>query len=135
MLKFIRFDLLARADEKQAYAYALQLAQNEFKDDAIMPNHIAWFIVGDETEPPLKAPEYQAAITIVRRAVELTKEQDASILDTLAHAYFKHSDVQNALKYQKMAVDLVEKDPLMHPATKKEFRDRYAKFQKAAKRK
>jgi hypothetical protein len=48
-----------------------------------------------------------------RRAAELTKEQNASILDTLAYAYFKHGDVQNVLKYQKMAVELAEKDSIL----------------------
>jgi thiol-disulfide isomerase/thioredoxin len=112
-LKLTRFETLLRVDEKQAYAYALQLAQNEFKDNAQVLNILAWTIVDDDTNPPLKSPDYQAAITIARRAVELTKEQDASILDTLAYAYFKSGDVQNALKYQKMAVDLAEKDPAM----------------------
>ncbi|GIV05931.1 MAG: hypothetical protein KatS3mg016_1506 [Fimbriimonadales bacterium] len=132
VLKMIRYQTLLRVDEKQAYAYALQLAQNDFKDDAQMLNQIAWMIVDDETNPPLKSPDYQTAITIARRAAELTKEQNASILDTLAYAYFKHGDMQNALKYQKMAVDLIEKDDSMDAALKKEIRDRYEKFKKAA---
>jgi thiol-disulfide isomerase/thioredoxin len=131
-LKVTRFETLLRVDEKQAYAYALQLAQNEFKDNAQVLNILAWTIVDDDTNPPLKSPDYQAAITIARRAVELTKEQDASILDTLAYAYFKSGDVQNALKYQKMAVDLAEKDPAMSADAKQEIRARYEKFQKAA---
>ena len=131
-LKVTRFETLLRVDEKQAYAYALQLAQGDFKDDAQVLNEIAWTIVDDDTNPPLKSPDYQAAITIARRAVELTKEQDANILDTLAYAYFKSGDVQNALKYQKMAVDLAEKDPSMPNEVKKELRERYEKFQKAA---
>jgi thiol-disulfide isomerase/thioredoxin len=131
-LKVVRFETLLRVDEKQAYAYALQLAQNDFKDDAQMLNQIAWTIVDDATNPPLKSPDYQAAITIARRAVELTKERDASILDTLAYAYFKHGDIQNALKYQKMAVELVEQDASMDESMKKEIRDRYEKFKKAA---
>ena len=131
-LKVTRFETLLRVDEKQAYAYALQLAQNEFKDDAQVLNILAWTIVDDETQPPLKSPDYQTAITIARRAVELTKEGDASILDTLAYAYFKSGDVQNALKYQKMAVDLAEKDPSMPDEVKQELRERYEKFQKAA---
>jgi len=131
-LKVIRFETLLRADEKQAYAYALQLAQNDFKDNAQILNQIAWTIVDDETNPPLQSPDYQAAITIARRAVELTQERDPMILDTLAYAYFKHGDVQNALKYQKMAVDLLEKDASIDESVKQEIRDRYEKFKKAA---
>jgi thiol-disulfide isomerase/thioredoxin len=131
-LKLTRFEPLLRVDEKQAYAYALQLAQNEFKDNAQVLNILAWTIVDDDMNPPLKSPDYQAAITIARRAVELTKEQDASVLDTLAYAYFKSGDVQNALKYQKMAVDLAEKDPAMPAESRQEIRARYEKFQKAA---
>ena len=131
-LKLTRFETLLRVDEKQAYAYALQLAQNEFKDNAQVLNILAWTIVDDDMNPPLKSPDYQAAITIARRAVELTKEGDASILDTLAYAYFKSGDVQNALKYQKMAVDLAEKDPAMPAESRQEIRARYEKFQKAA---
>lgn len=131
-LKLIRFETLLRVDEKQAYPYALQLAQNDFKDNAQVLNQIAWMMVDDDTKPALQSPDYQAAITIARRAAELTKEQDASILDTLAYAYFKHGDLQNALKYQKMAVDLIEKDATMEEAMKKEIRDRYERFKKAA---
>ena len=131
-LKLLRFETLLRVDEKQAYTYALQLAQNEFKDDAELLNQIAWTIVDDETKPPLQSPDYQVAIRIARRAVELTQERDPMILDTLAYAYFKHGDVQNALKYQKMAVDLIEKDTAISEEIKKEIRDRYEKFKKAA---
>lgn len=131
-LKVMRFETLLRVDEKQAYAYALQLAQNEFKDDAQVLNQLAWRIVDDEAKPALQSPDYAAAITIARRAVELTKERDPMILDTLAYAYFKHGDVQNALKYQKMAVDLLEKDTSIDESVKKEIRDRYAKFKQAA---
>jgi thiol-disulfide isomerase/thioredoxin len=131
-LKLLRFETLLRVDEKQAYAYALQLAQNEFKDAPQVLSILAWKIVDDDTNPPLQSPDYQAAITIARRAVELTKEKDAAILDTLAYAYFKSGDVQNALKYQKMAVDLAEKDPSMPDEVKQELRERYEKFQKAA---
>lgn len=134
-LKVIRFETLLRADEKQAYAYALQLAQNDFKDNAQILNQIAWTIVDDETNPPLQSPDYQAAITIARRAVELTQERDPMILDTLAYAYFKHGDVQNALKYQKMAVDLLEKDASIDESVKQEICDRYEKFKKAAEEK
>lgn len=131
-LKLVRYETLLRVDEKQAYPYALQLAETTFKDMPEILNMLAWVIVDDETKPPLKSPDYQTAITIARRAVELTKERDASILDTLAYAYFKHGDIQNALKYQKMAVELVEQDASMDEAMKKEIRDRYEKFKKAA---
>ncbi|MGQ9657588.1 MAG: TlpA family protein disulfide reductase [Fimbriimonadales bacterium] len=131
-LKLNRFDTLLRVDEKQAYIYAIQLAQNEFKDNAMVLNMIAWSIVDDKGTPTLQSPYYQAAIAIARRAAELTQEQDASILDTLAYAYFKSGDVENALKYQKKAVDLAEKDPDMPAKMKKELRERYEKFQKAA---
>ncbi|MCX7993004.1 MAG: redoxin family protein [Fimbriimonadales bacterium] len=132
VLKLIRFETLLRADEKQAYAYALQLAQNDFKDDAQALNQIAWTIVDDATKPPLKSPDYQAAIAIARRAVELTKEKNALILDTLAYAYFKSGDVQSALKYQKKALDLVAEDDSINDDVKKELQDRYEKFKKAA---
>ncbi len=132
-LKIVRYQTLLRIDEARAYAYAQQLAQGDFKDNAEVLNMLAWTIVDDATEPPLKSPDYQTAIAIARRAVELTREQDASILDTLAYAYFKSGDVQNALKYQKRAVELAEKDPSMPEEIKKEIRERYEKFQKAAK--
>ncbi|MCS7209274.1 MAG: redoxin family protein [Fimbriimonadales bacterium] len=131
-LKVVRFETLVLVDEQQAYAYARQLAQNEFKDDALILNQLAWRIVDDNTRLPLKNPDYQTAIVIARRAVELTKEKDAMILDTLAYAYFKHGDVQNALKYQKMAVDLLEQDTSLDESAKREIRDRYEKFKKAA---
>ncbi|GIV07076.1 MAG: hypothetical protein KatS3mg017_0278 [Fimbriimonadales bacterium] len=131
-LKMVRFETLLRVDEKQAYAYAQQLAETTFKEMPEVLNMLAWTIVDDNTRPPLKSPNYPVAIAIAQRAAELTKEQDASILDTLAYAYFKNGDVQNALKYQKMALDLVEKDTTMDETLKKDIRDRYEKFKKAA---
>lgn len=131
-LKLNRFETLLSVDEKQAYTYATQLAQNEFKDNAVVLNMIAWRIVDDEGNRPIQSPDYQVAIAIARRAAELTQEQDASVLDTLAYAYFKSGDVENALKYQKKAVDLAEKDPEIPAEMKKELRERLEKFQKAA---
>ncbi|MDW8107105.1 MAG: redoxin domain-containing protein [Armatimonadota bacterium] len=131
-LKLVRFETLARVDEQQAYAYARQLAQNELKDDAIILNQLAWRIVDDNTKLPLKNPDYQTAIIVARRAVELTQEKDPMILDTLAYAYFKHGDVRNALKYQKMAVDLLEQDTSLDESAKEEIRERYERFKKAA---
>jgi thiol-disulfide isomerase/thioredoxin len=127
-----RFELLLRVDEKQAYAYALQLAQSDFKDDAPMLHRLASTIVSDKIDPPLQSPDYQVALVIAHRAAELTKEQDVNILATLAYAYFKSGDVRSALRYQKAAIDLAENDPSVSDRQKQELRKRYEQFQRAA---
>ncbi len=126
-----RFNLLLLFDEKQAYAYARELLQGTFKDDADSLNMLAWTIVGDDQPIQIKEPDYDLALAIAQRAVELTKEQDANILDTLAMAHYRKGQLEKAVEVQRKAVALAEKDPDYPKELLSELKERLKQFEKA----
>ncbi len=130
-LTMSRFNLLATIDEKRALAYARELLEGAFKDDANSLNMLAWVMVGDDMPIQMKEPDYDLAIRIAKRAVELTKEQDANILDTLAMAHFRKGNLQKAVEVQRKAIAVAEKDPDYPKEMLDELKERLQKFEKA----
>ena len=59
------------------------------------------------------------------RGCELTDYEDASLLDTLARAYYEKGEVKTALKYQRMAVEQAEGTPMAN-----ELREVLIKYEK-----
>jgi len=74
--------------------------------DAEQLNGIAWSIV--DPESPQQKRDLVSAERAAKRAVELTKEKDASLLDTLARVWFWKQDYAQAVVCQQKAVDLLE---------------------------
>ncbi|MFQ3610021.1 MAG: redoxin domain-containing protein [Fimbriimonadales bacterium] len=134
-LSGVRLRILLIADEKRAYAYASELAQGTYKDDPQMLNMLAWTIVGDDQPIQLKQPDYDLALTIAQRAVELTKEQDAGILDTLAMAHFRKGQLEKAIEVQRKAIAVAEKDPETPKELLSELQKRLQEFEKALREK
>ncbi len=128
----LRFQLLLAHDEKRAYAYARELMNGDFKDSPDMLNALAWAIVGDDRPFPLKEPDYDLGLALAQRAVELSKEQDPSILDTLAHAHYRKGNYKQAVETQRKAVALAEKDPDYPKELLEQLRENLKKFEKAA---
>jgi thiol-disulfide isomerase/thioredoxin len=91
-----------KADE--AYAYAEGLATGLLKDDAMGLNSLAWGIV--DPERGLEKPNYKVALKIAERASELTKHNDAMIIDTVARCHFGLGDKAKAIELQTKAVEL-----------------------------
>jgi len=73
-------------------------------------NGIAWTLVDPDSPPP--ATDTALAVKAAARAVELTKEKNAGILDTLARACFAHGDQEAAVKWGKLALKLAEGDDM-----------------------
>lgn len=122
-LGYAKFSYLAMSDEAAAQKYARRLLTGIAKNEPMLLNDIAWAIAG--TESKFKKPDYKLAIEMAKRGVELTKEENAFVLDTLAYAYYKTGDKKNAIKYQEKAVAVVEKAGDTIPAaTAKEIKDR-----------
>jgi len=48
------------------------------------------------------------ALRVAERAVELSKGEDASILDTLARAHYERGELNKAIEVQKKAVKKAE---------------------------
>jgi thiol-disulfide isomerase/thioredoxin len=126
-LAMTRLRLLQKADESEANVYAKQLAEGMFKDNPRPLNEIAWGMVGDDST--WTKPDYDVALAVAKRAVELTKSEDAAIMDTLAMAYYRKGNLDTAIETQEKAVALLSKGDF--PAeTAKELKDRLAKFKR-----
>jgi thiol-disulfide isomerase/thioredoxin len=121
-----KYGLLLKTNESNAYAYARKLAEGDFKDNAEALNGLAWSIVDDKAT--LKTPDYDTAVAIAQRAVEITKGADPMILDTLGYAYFKKGDLDKAIETQEKAVKLLDAHPEFPAEVKKEITDRLEKF-------
>ncbi len=61
-------------------------------------NHWAWLIANTEGD-------YQKALAYSQRSLEL-QPNEASLLDTLSRCYYANDDLENAIKHQRMAVEL-----------------------------
>jgi hypothetical protein len=62
---------------------------------------LSWTTVDDKG---VKKRDLDFALEGALRANELTKEQDPSILDTVARVYFEKGDLKQAIKWQRKAV-------------------------------
>lgn len=129
MLAAFKLDLLKSKSEEEFHAYAKKLGEGLYKDDAMMLNQIAWMIVDDESE--LKKPDLELSIKLAMRASELTKHENAMILDTLAYGYFKSGKIDDAIKTQEKAISKLDKTEGVTDEIRKELKDRLAKFKKA----
>ncbi|GBC93560.1 Thioredoxin [bacterium HR15] len=127
----MRYDFLLYVDEQKAYALARQLANGEYKNNPNALNMLAWSIVEDNAERPLKSPDYALAVEIAQRAVQLTQEKDPFLLDTLAYALFKQGKVEDAIRYQEKAVALLKEQSGVPDEIRREIEERLEKFRKA----
>lgn len=123
----VKVDILFDVDPKAAVALAKELANGDLKDDAMFLNNVAWRMV-EEDEP--KVPmDYASALEFAKRAADLTKNEDPTVLDTLAFALFRSGRKAEAIETQKKAIALLEKDPEADPELLQELKGRLKKFQ------
>lgn len=108
MVADIRVKLLYATDESAGYAYVRKLASGPFKDN---PYALAWLAgsIADDSYKH-KSPDYDLAVSVGTRAVELTKAQDAYILSQMADIYAKKGDVDKAIEAQQTAVNVASAD-------------------------
>jgi len=111
--------LIGKKDADAAFALAAKLGDSDIKDDAEALNTVAWKILD---EPRLPKRDFDLALRLAQRAVEVSGGKEAAILDTLARAHWEKKDVANAIKFQVMAV---EKSV---PEEKKGFEETLAKY-------
>lgn len=127
-IEVTKYQLMLRYDEKGAYNLAKSLLDGEAKEDAQALNTIAWAIVDDNAK--LKKPDYKLALQVALQAVKASKEQDGSIMDTLAAAYFKTGDKAKAAATEKKAITLAENDKNSPEELVKQLKDQLAKYEK-----
>ena len=104
--------LLESGANAKAADYARRLMDGVFKDDAEELNDLAWSVVDPKVaEDEAAGPRSKsAARRRRRRAVSLTQEKDASVLDTLANAHFVRGDITKAIEVETKALKLKPDD-------------------------
>jgi thiol-disulfide isomerase/thioredoxin len=100
---FLLIDAQRPAD---AATYGQRLVSQVLADNAKQLNLLAWTIV--EPGGRVKQGDYALAVRAAERAVELTKSEDASVMDTLGLALFKSGQVARAIEVQEKAVALIK---------------------------
>ena len=106
-IRLKRLSILQRAGRgEEAAALMSQLIESAWNNAAEL-NSMAWNIViarGDR--------DLATALTLAERAVELSQEQNASILDTLARVHFELGHLDQAIRWQTAAVQLQPEDSI-----------------------
>lgn len=119
--------LIELKQPREGYALAKEMVDEDFKDNAQALNGIAWMIL---TNAPEEGRDTALALRAARRANELTNNEDASILDTLAKAYFESGDLEKAIEHQERAVAKAAD----HPDMLAELQDRLNEYREAKNR-
>jgi len=91
-----------KKDYAAAYATAESLYTGPLKDDADALKEIAWTILD---APDVEARNFDLAMKIAHRAVEIGNGDNAVILDTLARTYWAKGDKAKAIEWQRKAVE------------------------------
>ncbi len=118
-----KFQILAleMKDEPRAFKWAKQVSEGALKDSKDLLNALAWTMVDPDSK--LQTRDADTAIAIAQRASTLAEDKDASILDTLARAWFTKGDAAKAVEFQRKAIAI---NPKMDESLK-EYEDALAK--------
>jgi thiol-disulfide isomerase/thioredoxin len=111
----------------KAYAYGNEIVDGAAKDDPMALNEVAWYIVDPDNKP--EKLDLKLAEKAALRAVELTKNKDGMIMDTLAAVYAAKEDWGKAAEIQEKAVKLVGDDN----QSADDMKQRLAQYKKKAK--
>jgi thiol-disulfide isomerase/thioredoxin len=98
------FLLLEAQRPKDAAAYGRRLVSDVLGKSSGALNMLAWTIV--DPQNGRKDGDWALAVLAAERAVELTRSEDANVLDTLGLALFRNGEVERAIKIQERAVEL-----------------------------
>jgi thiol-disulfide isomerase/thioredoxin len=118
--------LVEKSDTAAAVAFGRKVYDAVAKNSPMLLNQMAWTIV--DPQGTVKDKDLDFAMTCAVRAVEITKEQDGAILDTLARVYFVKGHVAKAIEVQRKAVKIAT------PEYKAELEKSLAEFEAAAKK-
>lgn len=105
MVSDMKYPLMVRAGDPGASEAGRKIVEKAVKaKDAQTLNQLAWGIV--DPMGGVKDKDLDLAMLAATKGVELTKEKDANVLDTLARVYFLKGDTAKAIEIQKKAVAL-----------------------------
>ncbi|MCH2139753.1 MAG: redoxin family protein [Phycisphaerales bacterium] len=85
----------------KGYAIGRSMVEKEWDNPGLL-NAVAWMVVDDES---VARRDLDFALKVATRADELTKHEDASILDTLARVYWEKGDRNRAVELQTQAIE------------------------------
>lgn len=120
-----KFNLLANGKNDYAAAYAMKdamLAEKSISENSQMLNQIAWGIVDPAGDVPAKDRNLDFAMAFALKANELTKGENAAILDTVARVYWDKGDRSKAIELQEKAVKACDKDAEANDDMKSEIK-------------
>lgn len=93
-----------QGDETKAAQLAKKLAAVEAKNPEVL-NEMAWALL---TDPKIKKRDTGLALKLAQGAYDGGGNNDAAVLDTYARALFDNGKTQDAITYQKKAVELAK---------------------------
>ena len=93
----------------EAWPIAEEILKNK-GDDAMAMNQLAWIIV--DPKGGVAEPNLDIAMRAAKRACELSKNEDGSMLDTLARVHFAKGEVARAIELQKQALAKAPEGPM-----------------------
>jgi tetratricopeptide (TPR) repeat protein len=130
---FNKFNVLATKANNYTAAYAMKdalLAEKSIAEDGMKLNEIAWGIVDPNGEVPKKDRNLDFAMAFAIKANEVTKGENAPILDTVARVYWEKGDRAKAIEFQEKAVSAAEKDSDTPPSMKDEIKATLEQYKK-----
>lgn len=109
-----KYDVLATKmkDVEAAKKHGRAIVDGPLANDAMMLNALAWFISDPSGQVPKENRDYDLAQLAAEKARDLTKGEDATILDTLARVKFAKGDINGAIETQTAAVNQADEDGL-----------------------
>ena len=113
-LSQMRFSVLQMAGRKEEAAKLQAEMVDQAWDSAAALNEIAWSIASSEEQGDL-----ELAFKAAQRASELQNHQDAAVLDTLARVYYEKGQLDEAIEWQKKAVEHNQGNPSIEAILKK----------------
>jgi thiol-disulfide isomerase/thioredoxin len=113
-LLLTKLTLLHKAGHHEEAAALRQQLVEQLWDNPMGLNHIAWEVsTGGEPR------DLDLALRAATQASELTRHENASILDTVARVYYEQGNLQDAIAWQEKAVEHGGKVPVFQETLEK----------------
>lgn len=107
MLLKTRFKIAMQGPLFQEANKSASMISDVAGDDVRLLDDVAWMLATATEEPGL---DLELALTAIKKAAELTKEQDISVLETIARVHFRRGSNAEAIAFQKKAIEVAQ-DP------------------------
>lgn len=108
----MKYEFLSRIDSTAARQFGAALTAQMHPKDQLT---FAYFILVAQSDGSFK-PDYEFALTLVKQAAAKSDPEDKGVIATLAQAYYKTGNKEQAVKYQEKYIQMMKKDPAVKPA-------------------